>query len=283
MTADNKAVAKKVASILAARMAEVDARKLRHAKEAAQGDLYLPDCGEHWRLLPNEIARSGLFNVRNKASPRVHRNNYAIVVIGDGEIRYTGEELRQDDAQVWMQLVHMARHQPIGEPLHFTAYAFCKALGWGVSAPSYEHLRTCLTRMQATSVAIFSKRLRQGVSVSMVPEFRWQDEFTQKPLPRYQVRLATPFAALFSDPAITRLQWEHVKMLPQGFASWLYGYICSHKSPYPILLTTLAAATQAQSESKRWRQTVQRGAEALKKAGLIADWRIEDEKLIIER
>ena len=90
------------------------------------------------RALPNEIVRSALFNAKNKKSKREHLKNAEIAVIGTGKMTYSGEELRQDDQTLWLQLIHLARSQPLGQVITFTPNSFCLAVGWNVSGKSYE-------------------------------------------------------------------------------------------------------------------------------------------------
>src|SRR3974390_1604852 len=58
---------------------------------------YLPDWPEGQRAMPNEILRSALFNCRNRKQPRMFMKDIEIALIGDGQVIYRGEELRQDD------------------------------------------------------------------------------------------------------------------------------------------------------------------------------------------
>src|SRR5919198_2805172 len=152
--------------------------------------IQLPVWGNGSRGAPNEILRSALFNARNKKQQREYLEKATIAVIGGGHITYTGKELRQDDETVWMQLVHLAREPPLGVLINFTAYSFVKSIGWNNSAKSYKRLRDSLTRMQATALSFYSKKLAQGVSLSMIPDFEWKDEATGKALPRYRVTIA---------------------------------------------------------------------------------------------
>ena len=74
-----------------------------------------------FRALPNEVFRSALFDVRNMRTKREYLKDHQICVIGDGSVTYTGEELRQDDEMVWLQLIELAKSQPLGEGVRFTA------------------------------------------------------------------------------------------------------------------------------------------------------------------
>ena len=206
--------------------AEAEARLAARAGAAVGGQLSLPFWAEQFRALPSEIFRSALFNARNKTKAREHMKDREIVVIGPGTITYTGEELRQDDETVWLQLIQLAKTQPLGSPIQFTANSFLKAIDWPVKSESYVRLRACFTRMQATSLKVFAKRLGEesGKALSMIPEFDWQDGETKRPLRRYVVRLAPALVNLFGGQGhFTRVEWTQRLRLPDGVARWLHG------------------------------------------------------------
>ncbi|WP_257825096.1 plasmid replication initiator TrfA [Burkholderia glumae] len=161
---------------------EAGARLAAKADEEADTQLSFPFWPEQFRALPNEIFRSALFNARNKKQAREYMKEREIVVIGPGRVTYTGEELRQDDETVWLQLIQLAKTQPSGCLIQFTAGSFVKAIGWPHKKDSYTRLRACLSRMQATSLQVVAKRLGEesGKAISMIPEFNWQDKETEK-------------------------------------------------------------------------------------------------------
>ncbi len=76
---------------------------------------YLPEWPDGQRALPNEILHSALFTCRNRKQPRMFMKDEDIAVIGDGQVVYRGEELRQDDELVWMHLMHLMKKLPLGE------------------------------------------------------------------------------------------------------------------------------------------------------------------------
>jgi hypothetical protein len=149
---------------IAKKAADVEARKSIQKKlESAAPIVIRPQQLPLWhhslRCLPNEIFHSALFNAKNKKTSRIHLKQADIAIIGEGSISYTGEELRQDDETVWLQLIHLAKEQPIGKAIDFTAYSFCKDIRWPIKGQSYTRLISCLNRMQATALAVYSKML----------------------------------------------------------------------------------------------------------------------------
>lgn len=235
------------------------------------------------RCLPNELLRSALFNAKNRKQPRAYLKKQDIAVLFEGRITYQGEELRQDDETVWLQLIHLAREQPLGSVIEFTPYSFCKAIGWPICKGSYERLRECLDRMQATALAVYSKRLKEGVSLSMIPVFAWQDENKQT-LKKYRVQVAQQLVELFGSNHFTRVEWEQRLTLPVGIATWLHGYYASHRVPYPVKLDTIKRGAGMTTErAAKVRELIEIALAELVKVGFLESWEIVGELVHVKR
>ncbi|HDR9036010.1 TPA: TrfA family protein [Burkholderia vietnamiensis] len=264
------------------------------AASVANQQLSLPFWPANFRALPNEIFRSALFNARNKSRTREYLKEREIYVIGDGRITYTGEELRQDDETVWLQLIQLAKSQPLGETVRFTARSFIVAIQWPVKSQSYTRLRDCLTRMQANSLQVIAKRLDgvsdpdkgYGKAMSMIPEFEWRDPHTGAALRHYRVQLATQLVTLYGGKGyFTRVEWAQRLDLPPGLATWLHGYFASHETPFPIKLGTIkAGAGLTTTTQKHLRELVKTALDELKRVKFLKDWSFEHGDLVkVER
>lgn len=244
----------------------------------------LPLWPADFRCAPNEFLRSALFNARNRNQPRRYLRQETLAMIGKGRITFTGEELRQDDATVWLQLVQMASATPLGHVVEFTPYSFCKAVGWMPTGNAYVHLRKCLTRLQATALAFYAERTQHTLSLSMIPIFCWQDERTGNPLPRYQVKLASQLAALFAGNHYTYLLWAQRRQLPEGLSTWLHGYLASHKQPFPLALSDIQrAADLTIARPDNLRTVVVRALDSLVDVGFLSSWEIDGEHVKVIR
>lgn len=253
------------------------------AKKTAALVVQLPLWAEALRCLPNELLRSALFNAKNRKQPRAYLKKQDIAVLFEGRITYQGEELRQDDETVWLQLIHLAKEQPLGSVVEFTPYSFCKAIGWPICKGSYERLRECLDRMQATALAVYSKRLAEGVSLSMIPVFAWQDENKQT-LKKYRVQVAPQLVELFGSDHFTRVEWEQRLALPVGVATWLHGYYASHREPFPVKLDTIKRGAGMTTESaSRVRQLIESALAELVNVGFLKSWEIVGELVHVKR
>ena len=76
--------------------------------------LQVPLWTERVRGLPNAFARSALFCIGARSVRRM-MNNVVISSVHHTEVRYTGEELRQDDQDLFLQLVSLGAARKVAE------------------------------------------------------------------------------------------------------------------------------------------------------------------------
>lgn len=214
--------------------------KRRHelAELMASGQLAL--WPESERGIPNEIVRCAVFSAKNRKERReVYRANAPLVVpvIGGGEVIYIGEELRQDDETVWMQLVHMAK-EARSETVTFTPYSFLQAIKWPIKGDSYTRLLTCIRRLSTSGIEVYSSRFEQGCSTKLIAKYKYSKN-TAQPWTVQVFNKEDELLFLF-DKLYSRLDWETRLALPEGVATWLHGFFSSHKEPFGHLVETLA-------------------------------------------
>lgn len=254
---------------------EVVAPKAKNKEVNTPSEL-LAVCSNAERILPNEIVRSALFNARNRNQKREYMRSVEIAVIGGGTITYRGEELRQDDATVFMHIVHIAKNMPIGSLVEFTPYSICKAIGWGIGGEKYKRLRESLSRMQATALEVRSQRIDGvwgGESMSMIPYFKWKEG--DETLAKYQVKLAPQLVELFGNVHYTRTDWEQRLALPDGLATWLHTYFASHKNPHPVPIETIMqGAGMTIADRKDAAKKIRTALGKLVDVGFLASWEI---------
>jgi hypothetical protein len=248
----------------------------------ASNPKYLPEWPERQRAMPNEILRSALFNCRNRNLTRVFMKEVEIAVIGDGQVIYRGEELRQDDELVWMHLMHLIKKIPLGECVTFTPYSFIKALGWPIKGQNYERLRTCLSRMQATALRIQSKRLDSFISISLIQKFMSRNDRNEN-LSRWEVWICKEMQLLFDEDFLTRVTWETRRSLPDGIASKLFGYWASHRKPYPVKIETLLKLCGSGMKAKHFKAELKKALDLLKEVGFLEAWEFKAELVVVTR
>ncbi|RYE96709.1 MAG: hypothetical protein EOO77_40465, partial [Oxalobacteraceae bacterium] len=197
----------------------------------AQG--HLPFWSGDERAVSNVLARGALFNSSNvRKGPRETYKRKVIATTAGSEITYSGEELRQDDKDVFLQLVHIARLHELGTVVHFTAYSLIKDLGWSRSGNSNKRLADCIDRLKLTqlNVNVFMAEVRSQYSGSLIRSFRWKED--GESLRKWEVVLEKEIIALFKNDAYSRVEWELRMSLP-SLAKWLHSFYSTHREPLP--------------------------------------------------
>lgn len=249
---------------------------------------------ESERGIPNELVRCAVFSAKNRKERRdMYRANAPLVVpvIGGGEVIYTGEELRQDDETVWMQLVHMSKESRSPQ-VFFTPYSFFKAIKWPQKGTSYTRLLTTLRRLNTASLEVYSSRFDRGVSTGLIVDFTYSKKTDGAP---WSVRVFSPENELLFlfDKLYSRVDWETRLALPEGVSTWLHGFFSSHREPFDHKIETLAkgaglaleapedeqldeaARTAKQKERLREaKKTIKRALETLQSMGFLESFEI---------
>lgn len=215
----------------------------------------LPIWPQDVRGMSNALARSALFNVANaRKGERENMKRVAVASLQGTTITYTGEELRQDDEDVFLQILHIGRMHPLGTHVQFTAHAMLCELGWTRNSASYKRLVDCLDRLKASSVAVtvqLPSGARTNYTGSLIRSFRWKEAEGQAPLRQWEILLEREIIALFGPDAYSRIDWELRLSLPP-LAKWLHSFYVTHTSPFPYKVETLHRLTG--SEIKQLRQ-----------------------------
>ena len=236
--------------------------------------LQLPEWPDTSRALPNEVVRSALFNIGNRNQPRRHFKNEELASLGNGVIKYTGEELRQDDEIVWLHILNLVKQHKLGQCVEFLPYRFLKDIGWPTNGGGAERLRNCLLRMSVTGLTVSSKRIGAAINVSLIRKFKWIDEYTNQPYRQWHVWLEPEIVALFDPSFTTHLNWETRKKLPSGIATKLFSYWSSHKTPFPEKISNLMTVCAAKMSAKHFKAELKTALQHLKDNGFLADYSI---------
>lgn len=252
-------------------LAMVDKMRDAAAAKAAASPSQLTFWPEKFRGIPNEPARSALFTVRR--GKREYIKDQSIVVIGDGEIIYRGEELRTEDEDVWLSLLHLARSRDLDAPVVFRPYALLRELGWPTNGTYYKRLEEIIRRLKATMVQIRSARLAKSIGLSLIKRFEMTGEGGEA---SWQIWIEREMRILFAGEQYTRLHWETRKQMTP-VAKRLMDYFCSHKRPHPISVIKLKDLCSSTTKSLRhWRETLRGALEELKQHGVLTSWSIND-------
>lgn len=231
------------------------------------------------RGISNAMARSALFNVANsRKGVRKHLKRVTLPSLQGCEITYTGEELRQDDEDVMLQILHIARVQRLGDPVPFTGHSMLTELGWYPNGASYKRLVDCLDRLKASSVEI-KWRLPtgefRGYTGSLIRSFEWQSKDGSQPLRYWEVLLEEKIVMLFGPEQYTRIDWEFRLALPP-LAKWLHTFYNTHAVPYAYKVSTLHDLTGSEiRELRQFRYKLRQALDVLVERGFFLSATVE--------
>lgn len=256
-------------------LVERDAQLIEHCQPESRHRIevvQLPPWNDARRAMPNEYARSAIFTVRNKKVPRRSFTNQAIFVVGDGEITYTGIELRAyDDELVWLEILNLAKEYTLGKWIEFTPYQICKALDWATNGFHYKKVHECLLRLKSSAVALHNKQIGQGKAISFIEAYEWQDAALNR-LPRCRIMIHPTMQTLFAGNKFTEVEWKAYRKL-SPVARRLYDYSASHKRPYALRLDTIrnmCGSDCTSREGNRWAQIINDALAEMGSSGLLA-------------
>lgn len=231
---------KKIIAELAEKARAKNRDDLQKTHEAGQLMLWQ----EFERAAPNVFARSSLFSIKNRNEKRVSYMTGAKleIPIGDkGTLKYGGDELRQDEETIWMQLVHISK-QTCSNKFTIVPYAFLKSIGWGTSGRDYKRLTECLSRLGSAYIEIYEARTGRTQLTRLLAMYGFFDTMTKD----VEIRLydgEDDLMFLFAKNMYSKINWEMRLALPAGLATWLHLYFSSHREPFELTVKYICGLT----------------------------------------
>jgi len=228
------------------------------------------------RPVVNIIARSALFTcVQGK--DRQQLDNVLLATVGEREIRFTGRQWNQDDHDLFMQVVHMAAHVPLGTYARLSSYSILQALGRGTSGRRYHLLRDDLARLAGGTVHLRHTRREVEYRGHLIDDAR-HDEATHQ----WVIRLDPALGMLYGSHAYTLVDWaQRTKLRGKDLARWLQLYLATHAAPFPMKVETYRALSGSRTTHLwKFRQRLQLALDDLKDCGAIAAWEIDISDLV---
>lgn len=202
-------------------MATLQLNELQYEVEALEGQLrdnYVPGHGPRQFICPSALLKSELFRAEASAGPRETIDCQLHTGTAD-PVRYIGPELRQDDALVFMAVVHMGRDFPPATTLTFSATEMCLCLFGGYDGNHRRHLADCIKRLMRGVLTIGSR-----LSIQLI------GAFCHPSAGRWSVSLHPSVIALYKASQHVWLELPVLLRLNPGLETWMYGFIRAHPS-----------------------------------------------------
>jgi hypothetical protein len=247
--------------------------------------IQLPLWYEPERGTPNSFLRSALF-AAIESKDRQFLKGVILASSKDVSIKFTGEQLNQEDLSVWETLVHLARQHPLGNICQFTAHALLKTLGLHTGGAEHRRLHTTITRMIACAVEI--KHERVTYIGSLIDDGMVIDDgmaIDDKPTKQYALRLNPNLIRLYGETRWTALNWHQRRQLRRkSLAQALHAYYSTHARPVPVKIATLRDYTGSRNtQPADFKRKVRKALTELVKIGFLNDYRIERDLVTVLR
>lgn len=228
------------------------------ALELQLSEHFLPQHGPEQFLGTRALFSSPLFSVRARSHARTL---HVTLPLGDTPeakpVEYRGPELRQSDARVYLSLLHMLRDLRLGTVARFHAKDLCPVLFGRYDGDARRQLRENIYRLQR-GLMVFP-----DFSVQLVLQFDYPASGA------WTVALDPRILQLFrASPGV----WMDLRSrldLPDGLASWLYGYVQSQKRLIPIPLQTLIKLCGSEATFKTFTKRMQAALRVLSDMNII--------------
>ena len=191
--------------------------------------------GRKWGT-PNSFLRSALFSAI-QSKDRVWLKREILFSQQGIVIKFTGEQLNQEDLTLWEALVHFYKENPLGNEVEFTAYKILRLLDLGTCGSDRQRLDEGIIRLAACAVEI--EHDGRKFFDSLVKSGRIGEASTV-----YRLELSTKLIQLFREDQWTAIDWkQRLELRRKPLAQALHAYYSSHKTPYPVTLEFLQQLT----------------------------------------
>lgn len=181
--------------------------------------------------VPNPIIRSALFGV-STGGIRKYLSNKVIAAVDGIEITYNGEQLNQDDFDLWQVLIHFGFITNKAFEFKVTAYAILKALQKADTGQNRRRLKAQLGRLRGTALTI-----KTG---SIIYIGGLIDEACKDENGAWSISINQKISDLFGPHHFTQLSRAvRYELSGKQLALWLYGFYSSHKKPYEYKVETI--------------------------------------------
>ena len=251
-------------------------KDITRQREASQV-IQLPLWPEPKRGTPNSFIRSALF-AAIQSKDRVFLKEATLASQKGIAVKFTGEQLNQEDLTVWETLAHLARQHPLGQTCEFTAHALLKSLGMHTGLSQHKQLHSTIIRLTACAVQIthegktyFGPLVKSGL----------KDELTS----HYRIELNRELIRLFGDNQWTALDWQQRQQLRgKHLSQALHAFYSSHRQPFPVKLDTLRGYVGSKNHQKAgFKAKLRIALDELVKIGFLTSYEIVADIVSVQR
>lgn len=260
--------------------AEVAAQAEQRAEETPR-QMFLPGMDELMRAMPNHIARSSLF----APVARGRRKMYEGALLqsrGDAEIRFSGKQLDEAQADVWMQAMKEAQRQPLGTPVVINRAEFLRAIGRAESGQNYQWLHRTMQDLAFAMLVIEVTKtdgkpklsIGKTRAVHLIAGFDY-DEVSEE----YTLTIDPRWRAMYGNQEFALIDWEKRREFGrnQDMAKTLQRLVATSSNPVQrYALDWLKAKMEYASPMRKFREALAGACKELERLEIITVHKIDD-------
>jgi hypothetical protein len=242
--------------------------------------MFLPGMEEFMRAMPNHIARSSLFAPVAPGRKKIH-DGIVLVSRGDAVIRFKGKQLDEAQADVWMQAMHEACKQPLGEPVIINRAAFLKAIGRSTQGENYKWLHRTMEDL-AFAMLVIEVQTKDGQpklaigktrALHMIEGFDYDDENET-----YTLRIDRRWRSMYGNREFALIDWDKRLQFGQNqnMAKALQRLVATSDDYLQrYALDWLKRKLEYSSPIRKFRESLEAAMRELERLEIIAGGRIE--------
>jgi hypothetical protein len=241
--------------------------------------MFLPGMDEFMRAMPNHIARSSLFAPVARGRKKIHKDT-VLVSRGDALIKFWGEQLDEEQADVWMQAMHEAIKIQLGEAVIINRAAFLKAIGRNTSGENYKWLHRSMEALAFAMLVIEVTKdgkpklaIGKTRAIHMIDGFDYDDETEA-----YTLRVDPRWRAMYGNREFTLIDWEkRLKFGPrQDMAKALQRLVATSTDPVQRYgLDWLKKKLEYTGRLRDFKDALEKAMRELERMAIIGGGRIE--------
>jgi hypothetical protein len=277
-TKSSKRTLDELLEITRQRAAKAAAAAEQKATETTR-QLWLPGMEEFMRGMPNHIARSSLFAPVARGRRKIH-DGTLLVSRGEAEIRFSGKQLDEAQADVWMQCMKDAQRQPLGRPVVVNRAEFLRAIGRAPSGQNYQWLHRTMQDLAFAMLVIEVKKdgkpklsIGKTRALHLIAGFDY-DEASEE----YTLTIDPRWHAMYGNREFALIDWDKRLQIGRGqdMAKALQRLVATSSDPIQrYALDWLKDKLEYAGRMRDFRESLMRACAELERLEIIARARIE--------
>ena len=260
--------------------AEVAAQAEQKAAETPR-QMFLPGMDEFMRAMPNHIARSSLFAPVARGRRKLH-DGTILQSRGDAEIRFSGKQLDEAQADVWMQAMKEAQRQPLGTPVVINRTEFLREIGRTKGGENYKWLHRTMQDLAFAMLVIEVTKadgkpklsIGKTRALHLIAGFDY-DEASEE----YTLTIDPRWHAMYGNREFALIDWEKRREFGrnQDMAKTLQRLVATSSNPVQrYALDWLKGKMEYSSPMRKFRDALGVACAELERLEIITAHKIED-------